>query len=88
MFTRVGANGNTCHLHQLEGDMHDTLPYFYSMYTGGTLISFWRQYLPVVRGQGAKVDVGAGHATFTGLRTVQIHFKIPQKQKINNHHYH
>lgn len=28
-----------------------------------------RQYLPVVRGYGAKVNVGAGHATFTGLRT-------------------
>lgn len=28
-----------------------------------------RQYLPAVSGYGAKVNVGAAHATFTGLRT-------------------
>lgn len=32
---------------------------------------FLRQYLPVIRSQGAKVNVGTTHATFTGLRNIK-----------------
>lgn len=51
-----------------------------------TVYCVQRQYLPVVRGYGAKVNVGAAHATFTGLRKGKTTSKlIFISNKKNNH---
>jgi len=37
----------------------------------GNCFCVWGQNLPAIWSQGAKIRVGAGHATFAGLRTAQ-----------------